>query len=87
MTSMARSTSSYVLVGDDELEPQLGPEVQDLRRPAIVLDDARLAAGAEHVGHRHARQSDRVELGTDRLERLVADICLDLLHVSRHPRS
>src|SRR4029079_12660275 len=52
-----------VLVGADDVEPELRPEVQPLRRPAVVLHDAGLTAGAEDVRDRHARQADRVQLG------------------------
>ena len=75
----------HVLVGHHDVEPELRPEVEHLRRAAVVLDDAGLAAGAEHVGDRHARQADRVQLGADRLERLVADVGLDLLHGQSPP--
>ena len=74
-----------VLVRHHQVEPQLRPQVEHLGGAPVVLDDAGLPARAEHLGDRHAGQADRVELGADRLERLVADVGLDLLHGQSPP--
>src|SRR4051812_10559534 len=72
---------ALVLVLNHDLHLQLRPHVDGQTRAAIRLDDALLAPGPLHLADRQGGESLVEQLGPDRLERLVADECLDLLHV------
>src|SRR5687768_9454360 len=68
-----------VLRLDDALELQLRPQVHGQLRAAVVLGDRLLATGALHLGDREAREAGVEQVRSDRLERLVADVCDDHL--------
>src|SRR5262249_6051400 len=72
---------ALVLVLDHDLHLELRPYVDRQARPAVGLDDALLTSRSLHLADRQGGESPLEQLGPDRLERLVADECLDLLHV------
>src|SRR5918997_5126701 len=69
-----------VPVVDHDLELELRPQVDGQLRAAIVLRDALLPARALVLGDREAGESLVEQLHADRLERLVSDERLYLLH-------
>src|SRR6187402_3359849 len=76
-----------VFVLDDDLQLDLRPDVDGEGRAAVPLDDALLAARALGLEDRQGRESLVEQLGPDRLERLVADVRLYLLHALMPPRT
>src|SRR4051812_28202526 len=69
-----------VHVLDHALQLELRPEMDRDRRAAVVLGDPLLASRALHLCDRDAREATLEQLLTDRLERLVPDVCHDHLH-------
>src|SRR5215204_1235432 len=67
--------------GDDALELDLRPQPVGQRRAAVALGDALLAPGALDLGDRERREAELEQVVADRLERLVTDERLHLLHV------
>ena len=76
------TTSPLSFVFDDDLDLQLRPDVDRQGRASVGLHHALLAAGALDLADRQGRKSLVEQLGPDRLERLVADVRLDLLHLA-----
>src|SRR5262245_62254476 len=72
---------ALVLVLDDHLHLELRADVDRQARAAVGLDDATLPPRALDLADRQRRKAPLEQLGPDRLERLVTDVCLDLLHV------
>src|ERR1041384_4976798 len=71
-----------VFVLDDDLDLDLRPDADRERRTAVLLDDPLLAAGALRLDDRQGGKALVEQFGPDRLERLVADERLYLLHAS-----
>src|SRR5215211_209610 len=69
-----------VLVLDHALQLQLGAHVHGQGRASVVLHHPLLAPRSLGLEDRQGGESPVEQLGSDRLERLVADVCLDLLH-------
>src|SRR5262249_55262507 len=65
---------------DDALDLQLGQQADVGPRAAVVLRVALLAAAALHLGDVEAADADLIESVLDRLEALVADDRLHLVH-------
>src|SRR5688500_16447470 len=65
---------------DDAFELDLRAQPVRELRAAVALRDALLAAGALDLGDRERREAEVEQVGADRLERLVTDECLHLLH-------
>ena len=70
----------HVTVGDDALQLDLGPQVVRQLRAAVALRDALLSPGALHLADGQRGEPELEQLHADGLERLVADVGLDLLH-------
>jgi hypothetical protein len=71
--------STTVCTSDDALD--LRPQPVGQLGAAIALGDALLPPGALDLGDGQGREAQSQQLHADRLERLVPDIGLDLLHV------
>src|SRR4051794_30301209 len=69
-----------VLRGHHALDLELGPQVVGQLRAPVALGDALLAARALDLADAQRGEPEREEVGPDRLERLMADERLDLLH-------
>ena len=80
IASIARSTS---VVAHDELDLDLGQEVDDVLGAAIQLGVALLAAEALDLGHRQARDADLGQRLAHFVELERLDDRFDLLHGSR----
>src|SRR6476469_279958 len=72
---------ALVLVLNHDLHLQLRSHVDGQTRAPVGLDHPFLAPGSLHLADRQGGKSLVEQLGSDRFERLVADVCLDLLHV------
>src|SRR3954453_10266102 len=70
----------HVARGHDALELDLRPQPVGQLRAAIALRDPLLTPGALDLRDRQRREPHAQELHPDRLERLVPDVRLDLLH-------
>src|SRR5258707_1090823 len=69
-----------VFVLDHDLQLDLRPDIDGEGRAAVALDGAFLATRALGLEDRQGREPPVEQLGPDRLERLVADESLYLLH-------
>src|SRR5205085_10725059 len=74
---------ALVLLFDDHLDLQLRADIDRQGRAAVGLHHALLTARALDLADRQGRKALVEQLGPDRLERLVADECLDLLHLAQ----
>src|SRR5918997_1446881 len=70
----------HVARGDHALELDLGAQPVGQRRAAVALGDPLLAARALDLGDREGREAELQQVVADRLERLVSDERLHLLH-------
>src|SRR3954471_12125207 len=70
----------HVHIVDHALQFELRRGVDRDRRAAVVLRDPLLASRALHLGDRDAREAALEQFLTDRLERLMPDVCDDHLH-------
>src|SRR4051794_37997258 len=72
----------HVTRGHHALELDLGPQPVGQLRAPVALGDPLLAPGALDLRDRQRREAEVEELHPDRLDRLVPDVRLALLHVT-----